>query len=322
MVIQEFGGPEVLKLVDLEVPKLEANQVLIRVKATSVNFADIMARQGKYHAAGKPPIIPGLDAAGVIEEVGPAVKHLKVGQRVIALPSNGTYAEYIVADENLTFVLPDHVDFQTAAASPIVSFTSYKLLADVARIQPGESVLIHAAAGGIGTTAIQLAKLLGASLVIGTVGSDKKIPVAKEAGADVVLNYQTDDFVSKVNELTEGNGVDIVLDSVAGEVGERSLNCLAMYGRLVNFGNASGRHAQIHTTDIYPTCRSVLGFSLGTTRKNRPELLRQPAEKVLNYLAAGKLDMKIGHRFQLNEAAEAHRLIESRESVGKVVLEV
>ncbi|MGE7666952.1 quinone oxidoreductase family protein [Ureibacillus composti] len=322
VVINEFGGPEVLKYIEVDTPTIESNQVLIRVDATSVNFADIMTRQGKFHAAGKPPIIPGMDATGVITEVGSEVQNLKVGQRVIAFPKTGSYAEYIVADENLAFVLPEKVDYRKAAASPLVSFTSYKLLADVGRLVQGESVLIHAAAGGIGTTAIQLAKILGASRVIGTVGSESKISTALEAGADDVINYEQEDFVEKVNELTGGKGVDVILDSIGGKVAEKSLDCLAMYGRLVNFGNASGEIGQVKTVDLHSSCRAVLGFSLGTTRNNRPELLRETAERVLEYLADGRLDIKIGNTFSIEEASEAHRLIESRQSVGKIVLEV
>ncbi|MBM7609738.1 NADPH2:quinone reductase [Lysinibacillus composti] len=322
VVINEFGGPEVLTYIEVDTPTIESNQVLIRVDATSVNFADIMTRQGKFHAAGKPPIIPGMDATGVIAEVGSEVQNLKVGQRVIAFPKTGSYAEYIVADENLAFVLPENVDYRKAAASPLVSFTSYKLLADVGRLVQGESVLIHAAAGGIGTTAIQLAKILGASRVIGTVGSENKISTALEAGADYVINYEQEDFVEKVNDLTGGKGVDVILDSIGGKVAEKSLDCLAMYGRLVNFGNASGEIGQVKTVDLHSSCRAVLGFSLGTTRNNRPELLRETAERVLEYLADGRLDIKIGNTFSIEEASEAHRLIESRQSVGKMVLEV
>ena len=322
ILINEFGGPDVLKYVNVDTPSIKPNQVLIRVVATSVNFADIQTRQGKFHAAGKPPIIPGLDAAGIIEVVGTDVQSLKVGQRVIAFPKTGSYAEYIVADENLTFVLPDNVDFLTAAASPLVSFTAYKLLADVARLQQGETVLIHAAAGGIGTTAIQLAKILGAKCIIGTVGSENMVSAAIEAGADYVICSKNDDFVAKVNELTDGKGADIILDSISGEMGEKSLNCLAMYGRLVNFGNASGDFAQFKTTDLHASCRAVLGFSLGTTRNNRPEVFRETAEHIMGYLAKGSLDIKIGQHFKLEEAAHAHRLVESRQSIGKVLLEI
>ena len=187
IIISEFGGPEVLKMQEVDTPVISENQVLIRVIATSVNFADIQTRRGLYHAGGKPPLVPGLDVAGVIENVGANISKFAVGQRVIAFPKNGSYAEFVVADEGLTYVLPDTVDYITAAASPVVAVTAYKLLADVGRLQLGESVLIHAASGGVGTTAIQLAKILGAGLVIGIVGSAGKKSAALEAGADQVI---------------------------------------------------------------------------------------------------------------------------------------
>jgi NADPH2:quinone reductase len=322
VVVTDFGGPEVLKYMNVEVPSINTNQVLIRVVATSVNFADIKARYGEYHNAGQPPFIPGLDAAGVIEAIGSDVKDLKIGQRVIAFPKAGSYAEYIVADENLVFVLPENIDFETAAACPIVSFTSYKLLADVARLQPGETVLIHSAAGGIGTTAIQLAKILGASCVIGTVGNENKISIARQAGADHVICFGKEDFVHEVNVLTNGLGADVISDSISGTISEKSLECLALYGRLVNFGNSSGSSSQFTTKDLYSSCRSVLGFSLGTTLKKRPQLLVDTAERVFQYLAEGRLKMEIGNQYTLEQAQEAHRWVESRQSTGKVLLKI
>ncbi|MCM3472128.1 quinone oxidoreductase family protein [Brevibacillus borstelensis] len=321
VLVTAFGGTEGMVYTEVEMPSIHPKQVLIRVEKTSVNFADIKSRYGKK-GGGNLPFIPGLDAAGVIERVGSEVQSLHVGQRVIAFPHNGSYAEYIVADENLAFAIPDQLDFDTAAACPIVSFTSFKLLADVARLEKGETVLIHAATGGIGTTAIQLAKLLGAGKVIGTVGSESKAAIALEAGADHVICTDREDFAEKVNEWTDGEGVNVILDSIAGRVTEKSMECLAPYGRLVHFGNASGEVGQIRTIDLHASCRSVLGFSLGTTRSKRPQLLRETAERVLPYLADGRLKIKVGRRFALAEAAKAHEWVESRQSTGKVLLDV
>lgn len=321
IVVTEFGKPDVLKYVDTELPKINSKQVLIKVEKASVNFADVKARYGKK-GIDNFPFIPGLDAAGVIVSVGSSVEHLQVGQRVIAFPIGGSYAEYIAADENLTFVIPDRVGFEIAAACPTVSFLSYKLLADIAKIEEGETVLIHSAAGGVGTTAIQLAKILGAGKVIGTVGNEKKISVALHAGAEHVICYEKENFAEKVNEITNGSGVNIILDSIAGWVTEKSLDCLAPYGRLVHFGNSSGEVGNIKTKDLHSSCRSVLGFSLGTTRKLRPELLKTTAKKVFDYLEEGTLKLSIGHRFPLEEARAAHELIESRQSTGKILLEI
>lgn len=322
VVVSDFGGPSVLKYTNTDMPSIGAKQVLIRVVSTSVNFADIMSRQGRYHSGSKPPFIPGLDAAGVIEKTGPEVQRLKTGQRVIALLKHGSYSEYVASDEDLAFPIPDNMDFETAAACPTVSFTSYKLLADVARLAPGETVLIHAAAGGIGTTATQLARIMGAKYVIGAVGNDKKRDIVLEAGADEVINYQAEDFADKVNKLTAGKGADVILDSISGDVAEKSLTCLAMYGRLVNFGSAAGGTGHFKTTDLHSSCRAVLGFSLGTTVRNRPDLLRDTSIHLFQYLKDGRLKMKIGRHYALEEAAKAHEWMESRQSTGKIVLDV
>ncbi|CAM3824566.1 quinone oxidoreductase family protein [Bacillus paramycoides] len=321
IVVTSLGGPEVMKYTDVGIPTISENQVLIRIVATSVNFADIKSRYGKKGNKAF-PFIPGIDAAGVVERVGSHVKNIYPGQRVIAFPQNGSYAEYVVANENLTFVLPDEVDFQTAAACPIVSFTSYNLLANVARLQKDEAVLIHAAAGGIGTTAIQLAKLLGAGKVIGTVGSEAKRKIALDAGADYVICNQNEDFVEKVNDLTNGEGVNVILDSISGTVSERSLDCLAYYGRLVHFGNASGEVGNFRTKDLHASCRSILGFSFGTTRKKRPESLKETANQVFRYLRDGSLLIKATKSFPLQDAGKAHEWVESRQSTGKVILNV
>ncbi|MDQ1145972.1 NADPH2:quinone reductase [Bacillus sp. SORGH_AS 510] len=321
IIVPEFGGPEVMRYTDTDIPRVSPSQVLIRVEKTSVNFADVKARYGKK-GKGNFPFIPGLDATGVIVEVGSEVSHLHPGNRVIAFPANGSYAEYIVAEGVLTYEIPDSIDFTIAAACPTVSFLSYKLLAEIARMEKGETILIHSAAGGVGTTAIQFAKLLGAGTIIGTVGDESKVSVALKAGADHVICNKNDDFSRVVNELTDGKGVDIVLDSVAGEVTGQSLTCLAPYGRLVQFGNSSGLAGNFKTSDLHASCRSVLGFSLGTTRKKRPESLQSTAKEVLKYIKEGKLKLEIGHHFSLENAIEAHKLIESRLSIGKIILDV
>jgi NADPH2:quinone reductase len=319
VVVSKFGGPEVLEYRQVDKPIIGPNQVLIKVAATSVNFADIKARYGNK-GGNQPPFIPGLDVAGTITEVGAGVQEFQLGQRVIAFPKNGSYAEYVAADSILTYALPNQIDFATAAACPLVSFTSYKLLADVGRINSGESVLIHAAAGGIGTTAIQLARILGAGKVIGTVSSEEKVNIALQAGADHVINTSRDDFVENVLEITQGQGVDVILDSIAGKVTEQGMKCLARFGRLVQFGNASGEIAVIPSTELHTSCRSVLGFSLGTTRIHRPQILREVAEKVFGYIENGSLDIIIGHKFPLEEARLAQELVENRVSQGKVLL--
>lgn len=319
IVVTGFGGTEHMVYKEVETPSIGEDQVLIRVAAASVNYADIKARYGQKGASL--PYIPGLDAAGVVEKTGSGVRHLKPGQRVIAFPANGSYSEYAAADAGLTFALPDGIDLETAAACPIVSFLSHQLLADVARLERGETVLVHSAAGGVGTTAVRMAKLLGAGRVIGTVGDPAKASAALEAGADVVL-HRTEAFAREVLDLTEGEGAHVILDSLAGWVTEESMRCLAPYGRLVHFGNAGGEPGTIRTPDLHASCRSVLGYSFGTTRRRRPGILQHTAKAVLPMLADGRLTMRIGARFALADAAEAHALVESRRSTGKVLLDL
>lgn len=321
VIIDRFGSVENMKYADVEIPSINSNQLLIRVKTTSVNFADIKARHGNK-GQGKLPFIPGLEASGVIEKVGSEVKSFYVGQRVLAFPHYGSYSEYIAADENLTFAIPEGIDFDIAGACGVVSFLSYKLLADIAKLQEGESVLIHSASGGVGTTAIQVAKALGAKMVIGTVGNEKKIPVALGAGADHTFCYEQVNFDEKVNDLTGGKGVDVILDSIGGDITGQSIKCLAGFGRLVVFGNSSGKYGHVQTGDLHSSCRSVLGFSLGTTRKERPEILKETAKQVFRLLESGRLDIKISERFPLKDASLAHQLVESRASTGKVLLYV
>lgn len=317
--MEQFGSTENMKYIDVEIPLIRSKQVLICVKTTSVNFADIKARSGNK-GQGELPFIPGLEASGVIEQVGDEVTSLHVGQRVLAFPENGSYAEYIVADESLTFAIPDSISFDVAGTSGIVSFLSYKLLVDIARLQNGDQVLIHSASGGVGTTAIQMAKVLGAKTIIGTVGHEAKIPVALEAGADHVLCYTNGDFAETVNDLTNGEKVNIILDSIGGGITELSIKCLAHYGRLVVFGNSNGKYGQIHTKDLHSSCRSVLGYSLGTTRKEQPEALKETALQVVRMLENKQINIIISERFPLSEAAAAHQLVESRKSTGKVLL--
>ncbi|WP_099156954.1 quinone oxidoreductase family protein [Virgibacillus ndiopensis] len=319
VVIEKFGGPEVLKIKEVDMPRVGSNDVLIRVEKTSVNFADIKKRTGRKGDAYFPMGI-GLDVAGVVTSVGDQVTDLAIGQRVIAFPANGSYAEYVVAKQALTFVIPDEIDFTIAAACPTVSILSYKLLMDVARLQKGDTVLVHAAAGGVGTTAIQLAKLLGAGTVIGTVSHESKFSIVEEAGVDHVMLY--DNFSKHVNDVTNGIGADIILDSIAGKISVQSIQCLAKFGRLVHFGNSGGEIGSFHTNELHSSCRSVLGFSLGTTRKERPELLKEASRQVVEYIANKRLTIKVGAEFPIEEVQKAHELLESRKSIGKIVLNV
>ncbi|MBB5179684.1 NADPH2:quinone reductase [Planomicrobium koreense] len=323
IVVHEVGGPSVLKLEDAPMPEIAPAQVLIKVEAISVNFADIKARQGQYHGveAGA-SFTPGLDCAGVITEVGSKVTRFRKGDRVMAFPKEGSYAEYVKTDEALTFAVPDELPIETAAASLTVGITAYNVIRKMARLERGETILIHAAAGGIGSTAIQLARIFGAGKIIGTAGSSEKTAMAKEFGADHAINYRTQDFGAIVNELTDGKGADVILDTVGGENFEKSMNCLAPFGRIVSFGHANegSLPGRVKTTELHSSCRSVIGYSTGTYRKQRPEFLHEAAQEITRLMLEGDLNIVISKRYPLAAAAKAHALIESRKSIGKVLL--
>ncbi len=279
VTINEFGPASVLTYVECPKPTISAGEVLIRTTYTSVNFADIKNRTGNKAKANFPMIL-GLDVAGVIEETFDSSSLFKKGDRVIAFPRNGSYAEYVVANEQLVFKIPQDVSLEKVAAVPTVSFLSYILTHQIVNISSQDTVLIHAASGGVGTMLVQMTKKLGAKKIIGTVSDMKKASIAYELGAHHVLTY--DNFSARVNDYTEGHGVNIVFDSIAGNITEESFNCLALYGTLVQFGNSSGKVGYIKTADLHSSCRNVRGFSLGTTRALKPRMLQDVAQDIFS----------------------------------------
>ncbi|MFJ7737291.1 zinc-binding alcohol dehydrogenase family protein [Lysinibacillus sp. NPDC097287] len=319
VVIHEFGTPSVLEYVECAKPNISAGELLIHAKYTSVNFADVKNRTGNK-AKGNFPMILGLDAAGVVEEVFDETSAFKKGDRVIAFPKNGSYAEYVIANEQLVFKIPHDLSFEKAAAIPTVSFLAYILTHKVMKVSEADAVLIHAASGGVGTMLVQMAKQLGAKKIIGVVGNMDKANIVYELGADTVLTY--DNFSQQVNEYTDGYGVDIVFDSIAGDVTEESLNCLAQYGTLVQFGNSGGRAGNIKTSDLHSSCRNVKGFSLGTTRKLKPEMLQTVAGEIFALLKSEDLQVPIAKTYRLEEMQEAHKFMESRQHQGKILIKI
>ncbi len=236
--VTRFGGPEVLAYVDLPDPSPAEQQVLVQVEAMGVNFADLKAREGGHLSAAPPPFTPGLEAAGTVLAVGAKVRQVAPGDRVVAFPAGG-YAERAVAPEALTYRLAPAVPFDAAAAFLLVFNMAYHALKTQGRLAAGETVMIHAAGGGVGTAAVQLAKLWGAR-VFACAGSDEKLAKVKALGADEAINYVRQDIVEEVRRLSGGQGMDLVLESVGGEVFEKSLQALALLGRMVIFGNSSG----------------------------------------------------------------------------------
>jgi NADPH2:quinone reductase len=316
--ISELGGPEVMHLEEVETPTPQEGKVLIKVAAAGVNYADLMQRQGTYLTRTHTPVTLGAEVAGTIVALGSGVTTLKEGMRVAAF-GNGGYAEYTTASANMVIPIPDTLGFAEAAAFPVQGLTAYQLLRESARLQAGESVLIHAAAGGVGTLAVQLAKLMGASTVIGTASSESKRELARQLGADVVLNYTQEGWTEQVKQATGGKGADIILEMAGGEIARQSLQCLAPFGRMVVFGAASGEIVQFSGIQLMYKNQSIIGYWL-TAWLSRPDRIAAASRDLMGYLASGKLHIIVGNTFPLAQAAEAHRAIAARKTTGKVVL--
>jgi NADPH2:quinone reductase len=315
IVANQPGGPEVLELTEVDRPAAGPGQLLIRVAASGVNFIETYERQGIYNVPF--PYTPGSEACGTVEQVGEGVEDYQVGQRVATAEGQATYAEYAVIDAEKALPVPDGVSDEAAAALPLQGMTAHYLINSTYKVEPGQTVLTHAGAGGVGLLLTQLLKARGAR-VITTVSSDEKEQLARAAGADEVLRYEG--FSDRVRELTDGRGADVVFDGVGKETFEGSLSTLRKRGMMVLFGGASG---QVPPFDLQRL--NALG-SLFITRPKLKDHLLNPQERrwrsdeIFNAAASGKLDVRIGERYPLAEAAQAHRDLQGRKTTGKVIL--
>jgi NADPH:quinone reductase len=316
--IHETGAPEVMHLEEIETPTPEEGEVLVKVAAAGINYADLSQRQGAYLTRTITPATMGLEFAGTIAALGPGVTTPAVGTRVVAFGEGG-YAEYAIAPVNSVIPIPDNLDFAHAAAFPVQGLTAYQLLRESAHLEKGESVLVHAAAGGVGTLAVQLAKLMGAGTVIGTASSAHKLALARRLGADVTINYTEDNWAEQVKNATGGKGADIILEMVGGAIAEQSLQCLAPYGRMVIYGAASGEIVQFSGIQLMYKNQAIIGYWL-SSQLRRADRVARAAMELMQYLATGKLEIIVEHTYPLAEASEAHKAIAARKTVGKVVL--
>ena len=315
---EEVGGPEVLKVTDLPVPEPGPGEVTIDVAYAGVNFADTKARASGYRVPSL-PFSPGLEVSGRIRAVGAGVVGFVPGEEVAALTPQGGYAEVVATPASYVFALPDGVPLRIGATLPTVLPTAQALLHEVGRLKAGETVLVQGAAGGVGTVTGQLARLGGAGGVYGVVSRPEKVAEALKYGYDEV--FVGDAFVEGVRAATGGRGADLALDPVGGDTLRRSMDSLALYGRLVSFGNASGAEAwQVGQPELYPRGLSVAGFSILTLAQTEPEALRVLAERSFRLVAEGKVELPITAEFPLAEVAEAHRLMDTRTTTGKLLL--
>ena len=306
-----FGEPEVLLLGEVEVPTPGPGQLLVKVEAAGVNYADLMMRAGAYPGGPVAPFIPGLEVAGTIA-AGP-----RQGEAVMGFTWSGGYAEYALVAENTAFPIPNGLSMAEAAGFLVTHLTAYFALW-MADIKPEERVLIHAAGGGVGTAAVQLAREMGAE-IFAVSSSDEKLQRVRQLGAQHLINSGRLDFAEEVRRLTEGEGVDIVFETIGGEVMERDMSLLRSLGRMILYGSLSGESRLLDPAVLLGRNLSVHGLFLGTLF-GETELVDQALQELDEYLRRGRLKPVIGHQYPLAEAAEAHRLLQSRQSFGKIVL--
>ena len=315
--VTQHGGPEVLALVERDVPEPGPGEIAVDVAAVGVNFADIKRRRGSSSREHDLPFVPGIEAAGTVRSVGEGAG-FEVGDRVAVFPTSGSYAEVVVADADRTFAVPDSLGFEAAAAFPVQFLTAHESLYACGDLRPGDSVLVHAAAGGLGSASVQLAAARGAT-VFGTASTAEKRRFAERLGADHTVDYETEDFREAVAEHTE-EGVDLVLDGVGGETFDRSLDATRPFGRVVSLGSAGGTDATPDTGRLRSSSVHVVGYHLSRAVERFPGRVHRAAAEVFGLHGAGAVEFVIGERFDLAEAAAAHAHVESRESHGKVVL--
>ena len=315
--IEGFGGPDALRLVDVPVPSAGPGQIVVRVEAAGLNFIDVYHRTGLY--PNPLPLVPGMEGGGVVAAVGPGASLFREGDRVAWANVLGSYAEHVLLAADRAVAVPPGLRADTAAAAMLQGMTAHYLCTSTYPLKKGDTCLVHAAAGGVGLLLVQMAKRRGAR-VIGTVGTEAKAALAREAGADEVVLYTQQDFLEEVKRLTGGRGVNVVYDSVGKTTAEKSLDCLVPRGMMVFYGNASG--------PVPPIDPLVLSRK-GSLFLTRPSLVHYIADRaslearaadVLGDAAAGRLQVRIDRTYPLAEAADAHRALEGRQTAGKVLL--
>ena len=309
--MSEYGGPEVLRLVELPVPAAGPGEVLIRVTRAGLNFADTHRRTNSYLAKDELPLVPGAEVAGVREDTG---------ERVVALLGSGGYAEYAVAPGALTFPIPDEVSDELALALVLQGLTAWHLYRTCARVTPGESVVVHSAAGGVGSLAVQLGKPLGAGRVIATASSDEKRALALELGADAAVDGAADGLTERLVEANLGAPVDVVFEMAGGAVFDASLAALAPFGRLVTYGIASGESNTVRSGSLMRRSRAVVGFWIAHCL-DRPAMIDDALADLFERVRRGELRVVTGPAYPLADAARAQADLAARRTTGKVTLD-
>jgi NADPH:quinone reductase len=322
--IEKFGGPEVLQFADVGLPAPETGQALVRLHAAGVNFVDIYLRKGIKYGKSALPYTPGLEGAGVIEQIGEGVTQVKIGDRVafcfsVRFRVNGAYAQAAIVPVNELIPLPSEFSFEQGAAFPLQGMTAHYLLHEFHQIKPNETVLIHAAAGGMGRLLVQWVKHLKAR-TIGTVSSEEKAKIAKEAGVDEIIIYSKQDFVQESKRLTQGKGPELIIDGVGKDTFTKNLDTVADRGHIVLYGSASGPAEPLLPNVLQNRSLTISGGSLFNYLNSREELMMR-ANDVMKGMKQGWLKLKYDHVLPLQEAGKAHQMLENRQTTGKIILQ-
>lgn len=315
--IDEFGGPEVLRLAEMPDPEAGEGQALVRVSRAGINFADTHAREDTYLAKQGLPLVPGGEVAGTVVR---AAGDLAEGQRVVSLVPNGGYAELASVPLAGTFPVPEDLDDGTALALVLQGLSAWHLYRTAAQLRQGESVVVHAAAGGVGTLAVQLGKAFGAGRVIATASSEDKRRLALELGADAAVDVGAEDLTGALREANGGDRVDVVLEMAGGRVFDQSLDALAPFGRLVAYGMASREQREVSNARLLRRSQGVVGFWLAHCFRH-PEMVGPPLRDLFDRAVAGELRAIVGETYPLSEARRAHEDLQGRRTHGKLLLD-
>ena len=315
--IHEHGGPEALRYEEVSTSEPGTGEARVHIEAAGLNYIDVYHRTGLYPSINM-PFTPGMEGAGVVEAVGPGVTEVSVGDRVGYAMHQGSYTEAAIVPSEVLVPLPDSIDMQSAAAAMLQGMTAHYLTRSTYPLSTGDTALVHAAAGGVGLLLIQMAKTLGAR-VFGTVSTPEKAELAKGAGADEVILYTETDFEAEVKRLTDGQGVDVVYDSVAKTTFDKSLNCLRPRGYLALFGQSSGPVPPFDLSRLSRGSLFITRPGLGHHAADREELMGRAGD-IFGWISSGTLKLHIDRTFPLQDAADAHRALEGRQTTGKVLL--
>ncbi len=322
VTITDFGGPENLRIADVPEPNMTENQIMIDVHATALNRADLLQRRGKYPPPPGESDILGLECAGIVSTCGAAVTRVKPGDRVMALLAGGGYAERVVIDARMAIPIPESLSFIEGAAIPEAFLTAREALFGLGDLRAQDSVLIHAAAGGVGSAAVQLAKVQGA-VIFGTAGSDEKLTFVESLGAKSIINYKTADFAAVIREQTDGVGVQVILDFIGASYWEQHSKCLAIGGRCIVIGVMGGTHTSVDFGQLLFRRHQILGLVMRTRPLiDKIAMTQRFIRESLPLMRSGHLKPVIDQVYNLDQVREAHQRMESNANIGKIILKV